>query len=72
MNDTVAMTELPSVSREQVERQVRALMLVCDPEEAPGGEPSAPARRGRGRPCQVAAEHLWLGLLWAVLAGLTG
>jgi hypothetical protein len=73
MNDTVGMADLPSVSREQLERQLRAVIPVCEPGESPSSEPSAPsARRRRGRPAEVVADHLWLGLLWAVLEGLSG
>jgi hypothetical protein len=71
MNDTVATSDLPRVSREDLEQHLRAVIPVCEPSQS-FAEPSAPARRQRGRPPEVAAEHLWLGLLWAVFEGLTG
>lgn len=72
MNDSVWTTDLPSVWREQLEGQLRAVIPVPPAGASPGSEPSAPARRRRGRPCEVAADHLWLGLLWAVFEGLSG
>lgn len=70
MHDTISTPVLPSVSSEQLRVQLRAVIDVSEPAESP--EPSAVGQRGRGRPRAVAADHLWLGLLWAVLEGLGG
>lgn len=67
MHDTVSSPALPSVSREQMQTWLTTVVGVSEP-----AEPQAPPAHRRGRPRQVAADHLWLGLLWAVLEGLTG
>ena len=72
INDTVSGAALPSVSWEQLHSQLRAVVPLSDLGESAAVEPTTSVRRGRGRPQQVATEHLWLGLLWAVLEGLTG
>lgn len=68
INDTVVFPDLPSVSREELHTQLAAWLSPGEPAESP--ERSAPAQRGRPR--EVATDHVWLGLLWAVLEGLGG
>src|SRR5712691_3184531 len=73
MNDTVSSADLPRVAREELQAQLRAVIAVSEPTEPPPSpEPAGPSRRRPGRPRQVAADQLWLGLLWAVLEGLSG
>src|SRR5712691_5814566 len=73
INDTVSCPDLPSVSREQMHAQLTAWIGVPQPCEPPqSSEPTGLSRRRRGRPREVVADHLWLGLLWAVLEGLAG
>jgi hypothetical protein len=56
-----------------MQAQLTALIGVPEPGEPPQSpQPTGPSRRRRGRPREVAADHLWLGLLWAVLEGLNG
>ncbi|HEU0001835.1 MAG TPA: IS4 family transposase [Ktedonobacteraceae bacterium] len=76
MDDSVSTQGLPSVSCSQLREQIRrALVGVAQESQAPI-EPLAPAaasqRRRRGRPTELSQAHLWLGLLWAVLEGLSG
>lgn len=73
MHDTVSSPALPSVSREQLQTQLSAVAGSRVPATAlasPAAGP--PTSRSRGRPREVATDHLWLGLLWAVLDGLGG
>jgi hypothetical protein len=73
MNDTVFPCDLPQVTREEMQAQLSsALIRLSEPcEQTLSPMPTSPSRR-RGRPCEVAADHLWRGLLWAVLGGLSG
>lgn len=73
MNDTVSALALPSISRDELQTQMsRALMAVPEPSERTLVPMRPPPSARRGRPCDLAADHLWLGLLWAVLEGLSG
>jgi len=67
IHDTVCRPALPSVLREQMQEQLNAVIGVSEASEPPGSP-----RRRPGRPREVAADHLWLGVLWAVLEGLSG
>lgn len=74
MNDTVSPSSLPSVSREEIQAHLSSALtqLPEPPQQTLSPVPTGPSPRRRGRPREVAAEHLWLGLLWAVLEGLGG
>lgn len=65
---------LPTVAPTEVRSQLNQALLVVPqlspPASEPRTEPISPP--GRGRAVRLSEPHLWLGLLWAVLDGLSG
>lgn len=72
MHDTVSTTRLPEVGATELAAPLKALLTHPDLPPPPPVAPQEPPRRGRGRPLSLTWPHLWLGLLWAVLEGLSG
>ena len=74
MNDTVSFPCLPDVSREEIQAHLNTALLGLPEmsEQTLSPVTASPSPRRRGRPREVVADHLWLGLLWAVLEGLGG
>ena len=72
MYDTASTPSFPAVTGEQVREQVSSALALVPLTAEDVAPPAVGSKAGRGRPLTLAACHLWLGLLWAVIEGLQG
>ena len=70
MYDTSSALALPAVA--QVTLQLTSARQLVPELAPPVAQEEADRPPGRGRPRTLVEPHLWLGLLWAVLEGLSG